>query len=148
MELEPVVRPRLAIIAVAVWALIQVGRISGFSVAQSVLAGHDSAAWLYPGLVDTFLAITAPFVAFAVWRRRGLAIWVTAIVWFVLSIVDHLDGLTAALTTPIPKSFGVEGSSAVAAFLLVFSAVDLAALAILTRTKVRSHYLGSLRSVG
>ena len=138
-------RPRLAIFAVAVWALIQVVRISGLSVAQGVLAGENSAAWLYAGLVDTFLAITAPFVAFAVWRRTGLAIWVTAIGWFTLSIVDHLDGLTAALSTPLPKAFGSSSAMVAAAFLLL-SALDLAAVALLTRKTMRSHYLGAFLS--
>ena len=144
MTTGSVVRPRRAITAVAAWALIQVLRISGLSVAQGVLAGDEAAAWLFPGLGDTFLAITAPFVALVVWRRSGLAIWVTAIVWFILSIVDHLDGLTATLTTPLPRSIG--GSSAsFATGLLVLSALDLAALALLARKAMRSHYLGSLR---
>ena len=146
MNREAVARPRLAIIAVAVWALIQIVRISGFSVAQGALAGLDSPAWIFPGLVDTVLAITAPFIAFAVWRGRGLAVWVTAIVWFILSIVDHLDGLTAAVSTPLPKSFGSSPAVVVAGFLLL-SAFDLAALALLTREKMKSHYLGSLGSV-
>ena len=145
MDIESVVRPRLAILAVAVWALIQVVRISGLSVVQGVLAGDNSAAWLYAGLVDTFLAITAPFVAFGVWRRNGLAIWVTAIVWFTLSIVDHLDGLTAALISPLPKPFGSSSAMVAAAFLLL-SVLDLAALALLTRKNMRTHYFATLTS--
>ena len=142
-----VVRPRLTIIFVAAWAIIQVVRISGLSVAQGVLAGHDSPAWLYPGLVDTFLAVTAPFVAFALWRRTGLTIWVTAIAWFIVSVVDHLDGLTAALTTPLPTAFRSSPPMVAIAFLLL-SSIDLTAVALLARRSMRSHYLGPPRSGG
>ena len=68
----------------------------------------------------------------------------TAIVWFALSIVDHLDGTTAALAGPVP----VSSPPWIAAGFLVFTALDLAALALLTRGRMKSHYLSSLRPAG
>ena len=136
------VRPRLIIIAVAVWVLVQMGRITAFSIVQSVIAGNDSAAWLYPALVDMFIGITAPFVAFALWRRRGLAVWVTALVWFTISIFDHLDGMTAALTTPVPVGLGGGSAPIAITGFLVFTVLDVVALVLLTRRKMKEHYLG------
>src|SRR5712691_9601469 len=139
-------KPGLAIILIAVLALIQVVRIGAFQLAQDVFAGHEAVAWLYPAFVDIFIGITAPFVAFAIWRKTGLAVWVTAIVWFTLSIFDHLDALTTALnvTGPLPGSFPAGSLSGAVTFLLVASALEAMALVWLTRGKMKSHYLGSL----
>ncbi len=138
-------RPRVAIIAIAVWALIQVSRITAFSITQGVSAGVDSAAWLFPAFMDMFIGITAPFVAFAIWRKTGLAVWVTAIVWFVLSLSDHIDALTALFTAPLPQSMSAMGSSGFMIVLLINIVLDLAVLILLTRGKMKSHYLGSSR---
>ncbi len=140
-------KPRLAIILIAVLALIQVVRIGAFQLAQDVFAGRESVAWLYPGIVDIFIGITAPFVAFAIWRKTGLAVWVTALVWFVLSIFDHLDALTTALNVagPLPHSLPFASRSAFVTSLLVSMVFEGMAFGWLTRGKMRSHYFGSLR---
>ena len=134
-------RLRLAIIAIAVLALIQVIRVMAFQLAQDVLAGRESIAWLYPAYVDMFIGITAPFVAFAIWRRPGLAVWTIAIVWFTISIVDHMGAVTVVLnvTGPFPLPGGSQ--SGVVMSLLVGVVLEGMALALLTRRKVRSHYL-------
>ena len=138
------VRPRLLI--VAVWALIQVVRLSAISLAQSILSAANPVAWLFPAYLDVFIGITAPFVAFAIWRRTGLAVWVSAIVFFSLSIADHLDAVTNALAGPLRNNTpGFSTPAATATGLLVASALDVIALALLTRGRMRSHYLGSLR---
>ena len=140
-------RLRLAIIAIAVLALIQVIRVMAFQLAQDVLAGRESIAWLYPAYVDMFIGITAPFVAFAIWRRTGLAVWTTAIVWLTISIVDHLDAVTVALnaTGPLPRSLPGGSPSGVVISLLVGVVLEGIVLVSLTRAKMKSHYLGLLR---
>lgn len=144
----PDTRLRLAIIAIAVLALIQVSRIMAYPLAQDVLAGRESIAWLYPAYVDMFVGVTAPFVAFGIWRRTGLGVWTAAIVWFTISILDHLDAVTAALHTtgPLPAVFGGGSPSQTAIFLLVASAIEGVAILSLARGKLKSHYLGSLGS--
>ena len=141
----PSTRPRAAIIAVAIWALIQVSRITAFSITQDVSAGVDSAAWLFPAFMDMFSGITAPFVAFFIWRKIGLAVWVTAIVWFILSISDHIDALTALFTVPLPQSMLAMGSSGFMTVLLVNTVLDVTVLILLTGKKMKSHYLSSPR---
>ena len=54
--------------------------------------------------LDVVVAVAAPFLAVVLWRARGLWVWVTAIVFFTVSIVDHLDSITAALLAPRPRS--------------------------------------------
>lgn len=90
------------------------------------------------------VAIAAPFVAFAIWRRVGLAVWVTAIIFFVVSIVDHGDAVTAGLTVPSPDIFGGPDSSIHPALVPTCQAViDVLILFVLTRRKVLSYYFGA-----
>jgi hypothetical protein len=140
--------PRPAIILIALLALIQVPRIAAFQLAQHVFAGHESAAWLYPAFVDVFIGITAPFVAFAIWRTTGLAVWVAALLWFTVSIFDIFDAMTTALNMAVPFPHGLPfGSrSTFVAYLLVSLLVEGTAMAWLTRWNMRSHYFGSFPS--
>ena len=138
--------PRLAIILIAVLALIQMPRIGAFELAQDVFAGHDSAAWLYPAFVDVFIGITAPFVAFAIWRRTGLAVWVAAVLWFTISIFDIFDAVTNVLNVagPLPHSLPFQSRQTFVAYLLVSLVFQGTAIAWLTRGKMRERYFGSL----
>ncbi len=135
------VRPRLAIIVIVVWLLVQMSRIMAFHIVQDVHAGIDSPAWLFPALMDIFLGITAPFVAFALWRKTGLAVWTGAIVWLTLSISDHIDGFTAALTVPLAHSISANNSSPFSTIVLVLAALDVVAVVLLMRRKMKSYYL-------
>ena len=126
---------------VALLALVQTIRVSAVQLAQDVLAGREAAAWLFPSLVDIVVGVTAPFVAYALWRRRGLGVWVAAIVWFAISISDHLDALTTAFVSTIPPMFPQDRAS-VAAFLLFGVITEALAIVWLTRDRTRSRYLG------
>ena len=153
MEMNPQKRgaavhqtPRLAINLIALLALIHAPRMLAFQLAHAVFAGHESAAWLYPAFVDVFIGITAPFVAFAIWRTTGLAVWVAALVWFTVSIVDIFDAMTTTLNMAVPFPHGLPfGSrSTFVTYLVVSAVVEGTAIAWLTRGKMRSHYFGSL----
>jgi len=126
---------------VALYALLQTHRLIAFVLAQDVLTNRAAAAWLFPAFVDIFVGVTAPIVAYALWRRRGLAVWVTAIVWFAISISDHLDALTTGFTSTLPSLFPKE-LAAVVGFQLFAVVVDALAIACLAREGTRSLYLG------
>src|SRR5574341_1214564 len=117
-------RLRLAIITIAVWALIQMTRLTAFSITQSVLARIDSTAWLYPAYVDMLIGITAPFVAFVLWRRTGIGVWVAVLIWFTISLFDHMDAIAAALISPIPQAFFGGNQSGVLISLLISTLLD------------------------
>jgi len=129
-------------VVVALLALFQTIRVSAFQLVQDILANREAAAWLFPAFVDIFVGVSAPFVAYALWRKRGLAVWVTAVVWFTISISDHLDALTTALISTIPQSFP-QDRVAVATFLLFGVITEGLAVLWLTRERTRSHYFGS-----
>jgi hypothetical protein len=133
-------RLRLMVIGVAAWAAFQTIRLVGFPLAQDALAGRASPAWLYPAITDVVVGLMAPIVAFAVWRMKGLGVWVFAIVFFAISIVDHLDAVTAALTTPIPAAPLLSPSIvATAVELTVISVIDAVAIAVLWTARMRSY---------
>ena len=133
-------RLRLMVIGLAAWALFQTIRLVGFSLAQDALAGSASPAWLYPAITDVVVGLMAPIVAFAVWRKKGLGVWVFGIVFFAISIVDHMDAVTAALTTPIPSAALLFNPPVVTVVLLtVISVIDAVAIAVLGTARMRSH---------
>ena len=112
-----------------------------------MLAGTDPDAWLGPAIGDILIATTAPFVAFVIWRKTGLWVWVAALIWFILSILDHMSTITAALTTRGPQIFGAGGPSASGATApFVQAVIDVALFVLLTRGKMKSYFLGSLHS--
>ncbi|MCI0554003.1 MAG: hypothetical protein L0287_23895 [Anaerolineae bacterium] len=134
--------PRIAIILLGALAMFQIIRVLAYSLIQDVLAGVFPEAWLFPALMDVFIGVTAPFVAIGLWRGKGLAIWTSAIVFFALSISDHLDAMTVLLTTtgPLPAWTGGNASSTVT-MLAVMSLVEAFAIWVLTRKSLRNHYL-------
>jgi hypothetical protein len=133
-------RLQLMVIGVAAWAAFQTIRLVGFPLAQAALAGRASPAWLYPAVTDVAVGLVAPIVAFVVWRMKGLGVWVFAIVFFAISIVDHLDAVTAALATPIPAAPLLSPSPVATAIeLVVISAIDAVAIVVLGTARMRSY---------
>jgi len=134
------VRLRLMIIGVTAWAAFQIIRLVAVSLAHDALSGSASPAWLYPAITDVAVGLMAPIVAFAVWRMKGLGVWVFAIVFFAISIVDHLDAVTAALTTPIPAAPLLSPSPvATVVDLVVISVLDAVTIAVLGTARMRSY---------
>ena len=48
--------------------------------------------WIVAISGDVFMGLTAPIVAVLLWKKRGMAIWITAIVWHAIGIKDYLAG--------------------------------------------------------
>jgi hypothetical protein len=139
---SPAKPPRRAIILLGALALFQVIRISAYAIIQDVLAGTVAEAWMFPAMMDVFVGAVALFVALGLWRGKGLAVWTSAMVFFVLSISDHLDAVTVTLTSAGPAPAMMSGPAAsVATMLLVMSAIEAFAVWTLTRKNLRSHYL-------
>lgn len=142
-------RARWLIIAIAVLALVQTIRVFAFQLAQDVMAGTAPLEWLYPAYLDIVVGATAPFVAFGIWRRTGLAVWTAAIIWFTVSIIDHLDALTVILNSsgPLPASFPASDASSATMFLAGSVVIEALAALALARKSLRTHFLASHGSV-
>lgn len=134
--------PRIAIILVGLLALFQIIRVMAYVIIQDVLAGVNAEAWLFPAMMDVFVGVAALFVALGVWRGKGLLPWVSAIVFFVLSISDHLDAMSVVLTSKGPAPAMMSGApSAIATQLVVMSLLEALAVWALTSKRFRDHYL-------
>ena len=133
---------RFGIIAIGALALFQLVRVAAYSMIKDVLAGITPEAWLFPASMDVFIGVTALFVAIAVWKGKGLAVWACAIVFFILSISDHMDAMTVVLNTKGPLPVMMSGApSSTAIMLTVMSIVELCAILALTSKGLRDHYL-------
>lgn len=143
MSTETQKSPRVAIILVALLALFQIIRLMAYAIIQDALAGVNAEAWLFPAMMDVFIGATALFVALGIWRGKGLAVWNSAIVFYALSISDHLDAISVVLTSKGPAPEMMSGApSAVVTQLVVMSVIEAAALWALTTKSMRDHYLG------
>jgi len=134
-------RPRLIIIGLIVWVVLQLPRLIAIPLIQGVLDGTESDAWMFPAILDIVVAVAAPFVAVALWRARGLWVWATAIVFFTVSIVDHLDAITAGLLAPPPQVFGGGSGPSPAVVPGLQMLIDIVALSLLVRRNVKRYYL-------
>ena len=135
-------KPRIAIILVAILALLQIVRVFAYSIIRDALAGTVAEAWLFPAMMDVFVGVAALFVALGVWRGKGLLPWTAAIVFFCLSISDHIDAMTVILTSKGPTPAMMSGApSGVVTQLVVMSLLEALALWALTTKSMRDHYL-------
>ena len=142
-------RPQRIIIGLIVWVLLQLPRLIAIPLIQDVLDETESDAWMFPAILDVVVAVAAPFMAVALWRARGLWVWVTAIVFFTVSIIDHLDAITAGLLAPPPQVFGGESGPSPVVVPGLQLLIDFVALWLLTRPSGKRYYLDStLRSEG
>ena len=134
--------PRVAIILVGVLALFQIIRVAAYTIVRDSLAGANAEAWLFPAMMDVLIGATALFVALGIWRGRNLLVWTAAIVFFCLSISDHMDAITVILTSKGPAPAMMSGTpAAVITPLAVMSALEAIAIGALTTKSMRDHYL-------
>lgn len=133
-------RPRTALIVLTVWVLLQLPRFIAVPLIQSVLAGHDPAAWLFPAIIDIVVAVAGlPLIVLA-WTRPALATWVYALLWLSLSMFDHASAITAFAIAGVPTIFADMGGGG-PTVPAIQTALDLAVFALLCRQGVRTHFL-------
>ena len=142
MPTETPKSPRIAIILVSLLALIQIVRVMAITIVQDALAGNVAEGWLFPAMTDVFVGSVALFVAVGLWRGKGLVVWTSAIVFYAISISDHLDAISVVLTSKGPAPAMMSGQpAAVTTQLLVMTLLEVAALWSLTTKSMRQHYL-------
>jgi hypothetical protein len=96
---------KIFLIALTVWILAQLIRFIAIPLITSVANGIDTPGWMYPAVLDVVAAVLAIPLAFAVWKWRGFTVWTLTIVYFTLSIVDHIGALTNLTLIGEPTAF-------------------------------------------
>ena len=125
---------RKLMIGLTAWVLLQIPRLVAVTLIASVSNGEDAPAWMYPAILDLVIAVAAPFLAVALWKWRGLAVWTLTVVYLTVSIVDHVGFFTtsAQIGTPIAFEDMGGGSELVPA---IQTAIDAVFLFLVVRSK-------------
>ena len=127
---------RKLMIGLTAWVLLQVPRLVAVSLIASVGNGEDAPAWMYPAILDVVCAVTAPFLAIALWKWRGLAVWTLTVVFLTVSIVDHVGFFTTFAQIGAPVAFEEMGpSSGTEVVPAIQTAVDAVFLFLVVRRK-------------
>lgn len=129
-------------IGIIVWVLLQTTRLIAIPLINDVIDGITTGAWLYPAILDVVIAIMAPFTAFLLWKKKGLFVWTFAVVFFVVSIIDHGDAVTASYIAEVPKVFKEMGAENASGPPMFQTLVDIIALILLSNKRIRTFYLG------
>ncbi len=102
--------------------------------------GDPPAVWLMPLVGDAVVGLTGLVVAWLIATRRGLGVWVAAIVWNAAAIWDALSAWLIHLTAPWPEFFMIELMGS--AMFFIASAMHAALIWLLLRPGARRPFLG------
>ena len=94
---------RLFLIGLIVWVALQLSRAIALTLIESINAGTDSDAWLYPAYLDLFATIFALPLMWAIWKYRGILTWTATIMYLTISIVDHFGNLVTTTFVSAPS---------------------------------------------
>lgn len=96
---------KVFLVALVVWILAQLIRFIAIPLITSVASGIDAPGWMYPAILDVVTAILAVPLVIAILTGRGFTVWTLTIVYFTLSIVDHIGALTNLTLIGEPIAF-------------------------------------------
>lgn len=92
---------KVFLVTLIIWIALQISRLIALTLIDSINAGGDSVAWLYPAYLDLFAAVFAIPIMWAIWKYRGFLTWTTTVMYLVISIIDHCGNfLTTTFVAP------------------------------------------------
>ena len=101
---------RFFLIGMIVWTLLQISRFIAIPLINDIGSGAESEAWRFPAYLDLFAAVFALPLVWGLVLRRGLITWASAIMYWAISIVDHVGNFVT--TTYVgPPSIAGEASN-------------------------------------
>lgn len=96
---------RVFIVGLIIWILAQLIRFIAIPLITSVANGVDAPGWMYPAVLDVVTAVFAIPLATLVWKWRGFTTWSLSVIYFTLSITDHIGALTNLTLIGEPLAF-------------------------------------------
>ena len=111
-----------------------IGRVGGTA------TGDPPAAWLMPLIGDAVIGLSAPFVAYLVWKQVGLFAWTTVVVWNAVAIWDALSAYLIHKTVPWPSFFMIATFGASMFFLA--SGMHVICIYLVCSESARRAFLG------
>ena len=94
---------RAFIIGLVVWFLLQTSRAIAIVLIDAIDTGEESSAWLYPAYLDLFAVVFAVPLIWATVKRRGVVTWALAVVYWSISIVDHVGNFVTTTVVGPPS---------------------------------------------
>lgn len=120
---------KLFLIGMIIWTLLQLSRFIALTLIGVIDAGDESEAWRFPAQLDLFAAVLAIPLALAFLMRRGFFVWVCAVVYYAISIVDHVGNfVTTTYVGPPSIAEGMSNPYLPAAIMTVFDVLFLVLL--------------------
>lgn len=127
---------RKLLIGLTAWVLLQLPRLVAVTLIASVGNGDDAPAWMYPAILDVVVAVVAPFLAVALWKWRGFAVWTLTVVYLTVSIVDHAGFFTTFAQVGEPVAFeGMTPAGGAEVVPAIQTAIDAVFLFLVVRGK-------------
>ena len=118
---------RIFLIGMIIWTLLQLSRVVAIPLINEIDAGGDSEAWRYPAYLDLFAAVFAIPLVWAFIAKRGLVVWACGIMYWAISVVDHVGNfVTTANVAPPSIAEGMSNPYLPAAIMTVFDVLFLA----------------------
>ena len=120
---------RAFIIGTIIWILLQVSRFIAVVLINDIDAGNESEAWRYPAYLDLLAAVLALPLIWAVWMHRNVLTWTGLVVYWAISIVDHVGNfVTTTFVGPPSIAEGMDNPYLVPFIQNTFDMVFLALL--------------------
>lgn len=123
----------------AIWAVFQLARVLSFSTIQGIMAGSAAIEWLYPSIIDVLIGLSAPLIAFFIWRKNGVWTRLTALIWFSVSFLEHIETIGLNMVSLKPHAFFGATQSAIALELAVFALLDAIAFVSVAKQTLKEN---------
>ena len=128
------------LIGITIWIVLQIPRLIAIPIIQDVLNGIDDGEWMYPAILDVVVAIASPIALWMIWKTKNVYAWTFLICYFVVSILDHGDAVTAMKLARVPQTFqkmGAEGASNTPIWQAV---IDFICIFLLCKTNIKRYF--------
>lgn len=129
---------KLFLLGLVVWILLQISRFIALALIGDINAGNENPAWMFPAYLDLLAAISALPLAFAAWKLKGVETWSLLIIYFSISIVDHMGNFVTTGLVGEP-SIVPAGQNPII-FPLIMTVFDLFFLTLLLVPKYRTLF--------
>jgi hypothetical protein len=112
-----------------------------------MFGGIQPDAWLVPWMTDSIFGILAPFMAYLAFKKNGIKLWGALLIYNGIGAFDYICGFSAELSSPFIAE-GVAGAPGmIFGTLLVFFITQVAAIILLLKSDVISHFQNADESV-
>lgn len=124
-----------------VWIILQISRLIAIPIVQDVLQGTDESAWMYPAILDIVVAVLSPFAIYFLWKKRNVETWVFLLIYFVISIIDYGNAITASYLARIPQTFVEMGAKEAGNTPAIQAIIDVLCIYFLNLESIKNKFI-------